>query len=544
MILSENQIIEKYNNPDNRLELAKKEHKELLMQVHGIGLTDFITKIEGLENAEKIALRKKLSISNKSLWSEVFRPTDKIFKANGGSRNYNLKTKKQTADFRSILGNITEGISLRKWMENYWLDKVAVDPNGIFLVEHDGKNAYPTYKSIASIKDYIADGQTLEYIIFEAEEIKAENKKDDYELLRVYDDEGDKLFKKVGDELILIEDQTYSNPWGKVPGVVISDLIDTITGLKDSTITNEKEIANEYLRENSVFTLFKYHHGFPFFWQYMSACPTCHGKRYVDGKECKVCNGTGFQLKKDVSDVTYIKPPSDKEQPIVAPNLAGYVVPPLESAKWMSEELSRLKQEIIISHWGTMIEIKGIEKTATEVTLNAQPIQDRLNKYSDSEEIVEGKITDFLGYYYYGDTYKGSSINNGRNYIIKGSEVLLKEYMTAREQGSSETTLNDMLIQYYDTLYQNDSKNLVIHIKLIQVEPMVHYSVADVLTMQLPQNIKNNKIYYTEWLSTIDKEDLFLKTDSQLRDSLNKYVKSKSKDNEMQSESSITKDDN
>ncbi|WBC28458.1 portal protein [Rhodobacteraceae phage LS06-2018-MD05] len=537
MILSENDILEKYNNPDPRIADAKQEHKELLMQVHGCNLPNSIIKIEGLENDEKIALRKRLSISNKSMWSEVLRPMDKIFKANGGSRNYNLK-KKQQEQFRNILSNITEGLSLRKWLENYWSDKVAVDPNGIFLIEHDGKDAYPTYKSILDIQDYSVDGQDIDYIIFKP--IQKEN----YELLRVYDDEGDKLFKKSGDSLIVIEDQTFINPWGKVPGTVISDLINTLTGLKNSTIEKEKELAKEYLRENSVFTLFKYHHGFPFFWQYMSACPVCKGKRFVDGKECATCNGTGFQLKKDVSDVTYIKPPSDKEQPIVAPDLAGYVVPPLDSARWMAEELTRIKQEIVVSHWGTVLEVNGVERTATEVTINAQPIQDRLNKYSDSEEIVEEKLTDLLGEYYFENAYKGSSINNGRNYIIKGSEVLLNEYMTAREKGSNETTLNDMLIQYYETLYQNDAINLSIHIKLIQVEPLVHYSVMEVLNMNLPESIKQKKYLYTEWLSTINKDKLFSFTDKQLRDSLNKYVKSKSQENEMQSNSSLANDDN
>lgn len=537
-VLTLDQVKEKYNNPDVRLDKAKKEHKELLMHVHGIGVSKFIEKIEGLENDVKKDLRKRLTISNKSLWSEILNHVDKVFSANGGSRQYNLKNKKQSEQFSTILNNITEGISIRKWMQNYWKDKITVDPNGIFLIENDGKDAYPTYKSILTIRDYSADGQDLDYIIFEPK------KHDKYELVRVYDDYSDRTYKVEGDSWQLLEEFEYLNKWSKVPGVIISDYVDTITELKESAIAKEIELSREYLRQNSVFILLKYHHGFPFFWQYMQACPTCKGTGSHNNTDCKTCNGSGYSMKKDVSDVTYLKPPTDTDQPIIAPNLGGYVVPPIESIDMLRTELKDQKNQIKISHWGTIIESEGIERTATEVTLNAQPVQDRLNVYSDSEEIVEQKLIDYIGKFYYPDTYKSCSINNGRNYIIKGANQALKEYTENRKQGASDTVLNDLLLQYYDVLYQNDSINLSIHKKLIQVEPLIHYSVGEVSNMNLPTSIKNAKYYYNEWLSTMNQDQLFSMNEQQLRESLNIYVKSKSQENEMQSNSSIASDDN
>lgn len=540
MTISDAFIIEKLNNRNPLIEDAQKLHAHLLMQVHGIGVTEWIKKIEGLENEEKVNLRKRLAKSNKSMWGDVLRFTDKIFIATGGSREYFFKNKKKSNEFREILGNITEGLSLRKWLENYWLDKIAVDPNGVFLIENNGKDAYPTYKSISVIADYQADGQDLDYIIFEPEKVEDQN----YELLRVYDDESDRTYKKTGDELEVIK--SYPNTFKKVPGVIISDIVDPLSGLKASSISKELDDADEYLRLNTVFTLMKYHHGFPFFWMYMTACPVCKGTTMVGGKECHACNGTGLSTKKDVSDITYIKPPEDKEQPLVAPNLAGYVVPPIESIQWLRTELDSIKSDIKFSHWGTVLELdkSTIEKTATEVTINAQPIQDRLNKYSDSEEIVEKKLTDFLGVFYYPDNYIRCSINNGRNYIIKNHELLLREYVELRNNRSGETALNDKLKQYYESLFQNDVTNLVIRLKLIEVEPLVHYSVDEVVGMQIPESIKKTKVLYNEWLSTLDKEYLFSSNVEELRNSLNTYVESKKYENEVQSNGLSVGNDN
>lgn len=531
-VLTLDEIKERYNNPDDRITTSKKEHKKLLMHVHGIGVGEYITKLEGLENDIKIKIRKKLSRSNTDLFADILRPADKIFSAKGGSKTYELSDS-QIEDFRNKLSKTKDGLSLAKWIQNIWFDKYVIDPNGIILVENEEAEerfAYPTYRSILSIRDYKFTGVKLDYIIFEPI-------KDDkgIEYVRVYDDVEDALYRVNGDDWEKIEDDTYTNKWGYVPAITCSDLVNPVTFYKKTPIYEQVELADEYLRENSVKTLFKYHHGFPFFWQYMAACPTCKGTGMYNNKTCPTCNGTKYAMKKDVSDVTYLKPPKDNDQPQIAPDIAGYVTPPIDSWQQMTTELTMLRDMMYYSHWGTIINRDDNEKTAFEVSVNTQPMQDRLNQYADSIEIVESCLTDILGKFYYADAYKGSQINYGRNYIILSPNQLMEEYLTDKQKGLGQTILNDKLSKYYESLYKNDSFKLIIFKKLIQVEPFIHNTLKEVKDLQVSSIEYNKKLYYNDWLSSLDADYIFTNEVGKLQKDLEEFTITKLKENETKS---------
>lgn len=544
MPLEPRKILEIVNSKESCLCDLKKEHSELLMHVHGIGVTEYLTKIEGLENEIKINLRKKLARSNKDLFADILRPTDKIFNSDGGSKVYHFSgsDKRNQEILQNKLSDIVDGYSLSEWLETYFIDKYVTDPNGLFMIEHDDGIPYPTYKSIYSIKAYEQKGRYIEWMIFEPETIYDEKGKEDYKEVRVYDNTGDYLYKVKGDNITLIDE--YPNPWGYVPAITCSDLIDTITGYKKTPVDEQKEIAGEYLRDVSVKTLFKYHHGFPLFWMYMSTCPVCKGfgeiNREKEGKmiqsSCPQCNGTGYSVKKDVSDVTAIKPPDNNETPQITPNIAGYITPPIDSWQQMTEELKVLRDMVYFSHWGTIINRDDNEKTAFEVGTNIQPMQDRLNKYSNALEKTESIIVDMIGAYMFKDQYKGCSINYGRNYIIKGANEILNSYLEHKSKGANYTVLNDKLNQYYHSLYAHDPYNLLIHLKLIKIEPYVHNTITEVAGWNLPLGQFKRKLYYNDWLNTITKEELINKTVEQLIESLNIYVESKQINNEQSKE--------
>lgn len=526
-VLTVEQIQAKLDKPDERIKNAKTEHSKYMMHVHGIDVTSYVVQMEGLENDRKIALRKRIARSNKDLFADILRPTDKVFHSKGGSKTYEL-SKGNQEKFQTLLSKTKEGISLPKWIENIWMDKYVTDPNGVILIEHKDGKAYPTYKSIDGIRDYETTGVNLEYIIFEP--FKDTNGMD---FVRVYDDEGDKTFQISNTNILIpVPEFTFDNPFGVVPGVTCSNLIDPISFFKKSPIYEQIELADEYLRENSVKTLFKYHHGFPFFWMYMSACPICKGTTQVNGEECKACHGTGLNTKKDVSDITYVKPPEDKEQPLVAPNLAGYVVPPIESWKQMTDELKLMRDMIYHSHWGVLINRDVVEKTAFEVAMNTQPMQDRLNQYADSAEIIEGKLTDFLGAFYFGSAYKGSQINYGRNFIIMSPNELMKEYLDDKIKGLGETTLNDKLKKYYNSLYKNDNFKLVIFTKLIHIEPFPHNTIKEVKDLRVPVLDYMMKIYYNDWLNEVTEDEIFATDTKVLKDKLKDFTLTKIKDYE------------
>ena len=139
------------------------------------------------------------------------------------------------------------------------------------------------------------------------------------------------------------------------------------------------------------------------FWQYLQSCPNCKGTGMQDGKKCPICNGSRFVGKKDVSDIFYVKVPEDNEQKL-APDLAGYAVPPIDYWNKATEERKLFRDMITFSHWGTVIETTSVEKTATEVMVNASPIEGRLNKYSDSYEIIYSSIVDIIGKFMFTDS--------------------------------------------------------------------------------------------------------------------------------------------
>lgn len=528
-VLQKEQILEFYKNPDPRIIEAKKLHKQYLVHVHGIGVAEYLERIEGLESKEKYEIRKRLARSNKDFFASLFRHADKIFSAKGGSISYGEESETKTKQLQQKLFNIVDGLSLSKWLENIWLDKYAVDPNGLILIEHKDSDPYPTYKSILTIRNYKQKGQSVEWVIFEPykkEVVKDSGKEIEKEYFRVYDDRGDYTYSITGDIIELEKDETFTNPWGYVPAQIVSDLINPVDEFKKSSIYEQAELADEYLRENTIKTLCKYHHGFPMFWQYLQNCPNCKGTGMVDGKKCPVCNGSRFVGKKDVSDILYVKIPEDNE-PKLAPELAGYVVPPIESIKMMTEENKLLRDMMTFSHWGTVIETTSVEKTATEVIVNASPIEGRLNKYSDSFEITYQSIVNMVGTYLFKEDYDKCQFKAGRNYQIKGVDQLNQEYKELKTAKVGTVQLDLKLEEIISAKYSNDSKNLIINLKLIKVEPFPHNTIDEVKSIGIDIDLFYEKVFYSDWRISQSNETLFTTEVEKLKESLAEYTQQK-----------------
>lgn len=526
MVLDEAKVLQKYKNPDPRIAIAKEDHKVLLVHVHGIGTAEHLDKIEGFENEKKFKLRKKFARSNKDFFSKLFRHADKIFSAQGGSTIYGLKDEIKRAKLQSLLYKVNNGISLDKWLENIWLDKLATDPNGLILFEHKDGIPYPTYKSILTVRDYVQNGQGVDYVIFEPYRRDEEAG----EFVRVYDDEGDKTYLINGDEIKLLENSdgeqfNFPNPWGYVPAIICSDLINPITELRKSTIYEQIELAEEYLRDNSIKSIYKKLNGFPISWMYAPACEACKGTGLTkDLKVCPVCNGSKHSVSRDVSDILLIKQPTSTDSPVIAPNISGYVSPDLDTLGKMTEEIQLLDDAMTYSHWGTIIRTDDVSKTATEVFVNAQPVEERLKKYSDSYEIVKKHAIDIVGEYLFGDEYTGTSFNAGRTYGVKGVAQLTKEYTDLKAAKVGQGELNAKLNELINAKYANDSFSLTVAKKLAAVEPFVHSTIEEVQAMELGEITYLRKCYYTEWTTTIDQDYIFKTDAAKLREELTTYV--------------------
>ena len=88
----------------------------------------------------------------------------------------------------------------------------------MFFVEYKDKSAYPTYKSISTIRDYKTNGRGVDWVIFEPIKVEKDNKI--VEKVRVYDSEYDYMYLFENQTLTLIEEETFKNQWGYVPAYI------------------------------------------------------------------------------------------------------------------------------------------------------------------------------------------------------------------------------------------------------------------------------------------------------------------------------------
>lgn len=515
MVLTDDQIVEYIQRPKNKnISDFIRSHNKLNMFSTGKGLDLYITKIQGLETEDKIKLRKNFARSTKDVVAKVLRPTDKVYSAKGGSFEVEISNKSQKIEFIRILNSVAEGMSKRLWLETYALDAYHIDPNGIIYVEVPEKGSrdmtpYPTFKSITTIHDYEVNGQDLEYVIF-TPEIKIRSTEENVKTYRVVDDEKDAIYYIDSNEQLKIYSDIDTigyipNTYGKVPAIVVSNLVDKNTDGKKSMLEPITELLAEYLQDTSIKSIYKFLHGYPLFWRFIADCKACEGEGFTtDDKggteKCLTCQGTGKNLKKDVSDTFDLTIPLDREDAIldVARTPAGYVEPSVESWKQMTEEQIFMIDIMIRAYWGTSLDDRYDRETAQGRIIDTQPVADKLNKYADWAEVTDKKLTDMIGKMKYKSNYTTSFVFYGRRFLIESSDQIWRKLTLAIKDSAPEASLTQILIQYYHSEYQNDVVMLTKALKLLAIEPYPFYDFNK-LSAVATNSQKQRKLAFSEW---------------------------------------------
>jgi len=526
-----NDILQRVKKPQNEAIIldSRVRHTTLRMHVNGTGVEDAIEQLSGLESDEEKKLRERLVRSTRATFSTLLRPFDQVFSANGGSVFYDIKDPA----FANYIQDMAGGVGLRTWLKQRWKNKFMTDPNGIILVEVDEDgNAAPAYKSIDTIRDYAYTGITLDYIIFEPKkgsemdpvegvEFKAEGK-----YYRVIDDEYDRIVLVEGEETIEeIPELTLLNLWGRVPGVLCSDIDQPESDAKMSPLEEVIDVANELLRDTSVHSVYKALHSYPLFWAYLPDCPHCDGTgKSEDGMKCPYCKGFKKDLRKDVSKILGLEPPGEGEPNLAPPG--GYVQPDIASWTEQRAEIDWLKQEMHYTLWGTHTREDAANETATGRFIDSQPVHSRLDDFATTTEKLEQILTDLIGEYMY-KGYKGSSISYGRRYLIETPETIWKRYEDARGKGAPRATLDYLLLLFYEVEFKHQRVLLDVHSKLMKVEPFIHLTEEQVVNLPITDLDKAAKIYYDEWRGTLSDGDVIIKPVEALKKSLYEFIKDK-----------------
>jgi hypothetical protein len=499
--------IKKHQQVSPEFTAMRTYSKTLKALVNGTGFIDeLINKIEGIESANKAKAREKYSRNVKDLFSRLFQPIDNVYFATGGVKDYDIDSKVTKDVFYKKIANIRDNKTLSQWVQTYAIQLYNTDPNGIIFLEYstDGKvDVYPTYKSIESIKYYKSKGQSLEYIIFEPKV------KDNKSYIRIVDDLVDRTFLKSGMDYIIQPELTFEHPFGQVPALICSDIQIAGSSSKLAPIDSIIEATQEYARDQSFLTLYKIYKGNPIFWRYVSYCNDCSGSGTIDNEVCTSCNGKGKVMSKsDVTDVVEMPIPTSSDTPVIAPNIAGFISPDLETWTKFEDTLKLAEEQIYKSHWGTSYGMNNVQgmKTATEVTFDKQPLENQLNKYADYAEHIEWKLSEWILNLI--DTTKEDkseskiTINLGRRYIIESYDVLLERYEKSVLAEENSVVLDKLFSEYLGAKYRNNPIDLQINLLKSKIEPYIHLQLSKVLTI-FGNEEAQRKVLFQKWWSDL-----------------------------------------
>lgn len=504
---------------------AEKEHIRLDTHFNGKDTDKYLVTIDNIENSKQYYLRKTFLTTNRHVFETLSRPIDKVFSAKGGSRVYNLNTDTKEKTLKAKLSNIRHGKSIHKWIKDIQANKYYTDPAGLVFFEWEKNRTYPTIKTIKCIQNYRSDGRTLDWLLFRPKAEMLDGRETGNKLYRFVDDAYDYIIKESNGEYTILEDEMYKNPFEAVPAIINSDIVNSDLTYNESPFEVVISLADHYLRTGSIKNLVEFLHGYPIFWRYLSDCRTCKGTGYIDGDTCPVCSGTGKNLSKDVTDIIQLERP-EGDEPILAPNIAGYVTPDVASLQEMRVEQLTVKELMELALWGSKMVKDTSNETATAAFLNVQPVNDRLNSFSDAFEDMEKKMTDLIGKFYL-KTYDGASIHYGRRFLVEPPDVIFEKYQNAREKGINKVTLDYLLMQYYQTEYANDLEGLTAILKGIKLEPFVHKTDEELIGLPISNEDKKAKIYFNEWFKSLNEIDILTKDITDLNKMFNEYLKTK-----------------
>jgi len=488
---------------------AREYSKELKALVTGKDFLELLLKIDHVESKERAEARRKFAHSIKDLNERLFRHIDNVYSATGGSKEYLIPETFKKEVLKAI-SNIKGNTSLESWLQNNWCKNVYhTDPSGLIFLEWKDEQCYPTYKSITSIRNYKAQGQNIDWVLFEPKELTSKQLLEKYNVSRTFDakkhiwrycDEMlDVLLLQDGEIYSVLEDAVYVNPFGQCPGVIVSEQTNPENDCRLSPIDGIIELEKEYLRDQSIKLIYKIQHGIPQFWRVASICPTCNGSGKLENEICPTCKGKGINPRKDITDEIAIPLNGDGTIPSITKAM-GWEAPPLEVWEQYNKEEILLQDKINKTHWGSLF-VEGNNETATGKFIDTQPVINRLHCYANVAEWIEWQLSEWIVNFVIptkSQEQQVVSINYGRRYIIESPDELLKRYEESKEKKCPTTILDKQLTEYLTAKYKNDVQTLAELLNKKTIEPYPHYDIETVAKI-FNNREAQKKMLFDEW---------------------------------------------
>jgi hypothetical protein len=164
------------------------------------------------------------------------------------------------------------------------------------------------------------------------------------------------------------------------------------------------------------------------------------------------------------------------------------------------ESEERLIEKGALGIEGHIARESGAE-TATGREIDLQPLFDTLTSFSQNGEFVEAFLTDTIGKARYNDSnvtgqrYEGSTILWGKQFFIRSSDVIEKEYKEAKEAGAPDYFLNSLLEELNHTKYDNNPTALQRSKVLNDLEPFQTYTLKELVDIGIAS--QTDRLYRT-----------------------------------------------
>jgi len=553
MILTNNQIVSLIKDPAHSLEIKKgiriqNDHK---VHVTGKGWLEYLTKIEGVEDAEEFGRRKELSKPvtlriTKRIIDELSRWTN----AQGTNKVYDISNDTKQIEFRKdVLSQVWKEESMEYFILNFLKDAMYSDFGGFIMVEQErvireeglptmaekegriraiGENEQPlpylVFRSLNHVHDYDSKGNRVEYLITHFGTRTREDNKE-VELFRVQDDAFDYVYEKIGDSIVeSTVIPAIPNELGYVPAIQISTKLHNvlIDEIKTSYMNQVIPQLNLYLTDYSEHAISAILHSHPIYYQMGMRCryknlqtgAECDGGQIAidDGQvDCPNCAGIGSIVAKGSSDAIIMPQVDEAGNAFNINDVAGYVTPDIESLTNQRTELDWIEDQIVASATGQIqnASTNGTrENTATEVIMNTKPLEDIISFIVSNVEFVEEFCTNTIGLLFYGpEVYKGSSINYGRKLNLRDENMILKEIEQAKKSGSSNSLIKTLIEELIHSRYKRSPIELERQQVMLEMEPAVGYTTDEITdNPNFSVDVKKMKFNFMDYINRFERE--------------------------------------
>ena len=459
---------------------AREHHKVLKALVTGKDFNEVLVEhIEKLEGEDRKKARINYSKDIRSVFARITRKRTLVFEADGASEDTTL-SENQIDTINPFIQYFKGNKSLLSYLEEFLLKLSDIDPNGLIFMEYvENKDIYPTYKSINDIRFYESDGQTLKYVIFEPK------KKGEGIFWRYVDELRDVTVLQVSEGMTVVEEKTFEHPFGIVPAFVISPLVEVGTELRLSTINDIVKDAEEYARDKSILTVYKFLNGFTKHWRYKQDCKLCAGKGKTNDGTCSVCDGHGTIGKNDITDLIELPLPRSSDDIKVAPDLAGYIQPDLDTWEKYEDTLEKSEKKMEATLWGMEYKEEKNE-TATGKFIDQQPIVAQLNTLTNIVEWSHNFLYNLVARWALPTIEKDKYVYHysfGRRFIIESYDTLIEKYTKGCESGINATILDNYMYQIIVSQNKTNKKLMNEMLLKASIEPYIHYTIDQVQTI-------------------------------------------------------------